>query len=354
MADDELGPGETREPLPHNTGNEAGGGVWRVGNPGSGKSSILKIAKPPRGELPSGSAWRTSNTPTHFTSCRREVMAYDTEFPDFAYGDAGIRAPDLELLNVRDDGDIELWLEDVAGPSGFAFSVARLERFAHELGVAQARWAGRVPPVTELPWLSRGWLRQYLSQGPGANVHVRDEDWDDPVAQVWPTEVRTSLRGLWDWRLTALEQVESLPRTLCHLDCWPANLIEDSNGTSVLLDWAFVGEGAIGEDPANLIIDSVTDGLMDAALLPEIAEAVIAGYIKGLADGGWSGSADEVRRAIAICAAVKYSWLCPLMISNAVRGRTIEPSYNRDSAQETLRRLSGLAGLLGDWAGVLG
>lgn len=354
MDDDEIIPGETREPLPHNTGNEASGGVWRVKSPGSKKGSILKIARPPRGELPTGSAWRTSNTPTHFNYWRREVMAYDTEFVDFAYGDAGIRAPELEFLNIRDDGDVELWLEDVSGPSGFEFSIPRFERFAHELGVAQARWVGRVPPATEVPWLSRGWLRQYLSSGPGANVHIRDEDWDAPVAQVWPTEVRTRLRGLWDWRLTALEQVESLPRTLCHLDCWPANLIEDGYGTSVLLDWAFVGDGAIGEDPANLIIDSVTDGLMDAALLPEIAEAVITGYTKGLADGGHRGSADEVRRAVAICAAVKYSWLCPHVISTAVRGRAHEPSYNQDSPEDTLGRVSGLAELLADWAGVLG
>jgi len=41
----------------------------------------------------------------------------------------------------------------------------------------------------------------------------------------------------------------------------------------VVVERLLTGEGAVGEDPANLIIDSVTDGLMDAALLPEIVDA---------------------------------------------------------------------------------
>ena len=343
---------ETREPLQHNEGNAATGGIWRVSGGGDlGRSRILKVAK--HGRAPAGSAWRTSDEPTHYNYWRREVLAYKTGFADAAYRDAGIRAPRLESLVTREDGSVELWLEDVAGPSAFSFPVARLGRFGHELGVGQARWVGRVPSVDEVPWLSRGWLRQYLAEGPGQNVQIRDEDWDDPVARVWSAETRSALRGLWGKQMTALEQVERLPRTLCHLDCWPANLIEDSAGTSVLLDWAFVGEGAIGEDPANLIIDSVSDGLMDAALLPEIAEAVATGYVEGLADGGWRGSADEVRRAIAACAVTKWSWLGAHAIGTAVRGRTGKPSYNRDSPAETLKRITGLADLLGGWTAVL-
>jgi len=342
---------ETREALQHNEGNAATDGIWRIRDDHS-RSRILKVAK--LGEAPAGSAWHTSETPTHFNYWRREVLAYETGFADTAYRDSGIRAPRLESLVTREDGGIELWLEDVAGPSGFAFSVERLGRFGHELGLGQARWVERVPSVDEVPWLSRGWLRQYLADGPGSNVRIRDEDWDDPVATVWTAETRAALRSLWERGTTALKRAEGLPRTLCHLDCWPANLLEDSTGASVLLDWAFVGEGAIGEDPANLIIDSVSDGLMDAALLPEITEAVTTGYVEGLADGGWRGPADEVRRAIATCGAAKWSWLGAQAIAGVVRGDTRKGSYNQDdSAAESLKRISGLADLLGEWAGAL-
>jgi hypothetical protein len=83
-------------------------------------------------------------------------------------------------------------------------------------------------------------------------------------------------------------------RTLCHLDGWPASLI-DQDGTSVLLDWSFTGDGAVSEDAANLIIDSCADGLMDMVLLPETADSATDGCLRGLRDGGWTGSADTVR-----------------------------------------------------------
>jgi hypothetical protein len=178
-----------------------------------------------------------------------------------------------------------------------------------------------------------------------------DEHWNHPLATVWPADVRQRLRQLWQRRDQVLAAVEAVPRTLCHLDVWPTNLIDDG-GTSVLLDWSFTGEGALGEDAANLIVDSVTDGLMDAALLPEIAAAVTDGYIAGLADGGWAGPPDSVRRAIAVCGAAKYSWFGPAVLSRVLRDGTFgHPQYGRDgNGTQALHRLLGLVELLARWA----
>jgi hypothetical protein len=54
-------------------------------------------------------------------------------------------------------------------------------------------------------------------------------------------------------RQTLMERAEASPRTLCHLDVWPMNLI-------------------------------------DAALLPEINERVTDSYLDGLREGGFTGS----------------------------------------------------------------
>ena len=161
------------------------------------------------------------------------------------------------------------------------------------------------------PWLSRRWLSHYLREGPSQSVKLPEEAWESATAvAVWREPVRAGLRRLWAERARALALAESLESTLCHLDVWPANLI-DASGTSVLLDWSFVGRGAIGEDVANLIVDSCTDGLMDVALLPQITHACIESYIDGLRDGGWTGQADRVRTAIAVCGVAKYSWFGP-------------------------------------------
>ena len=337
------------EPLRHGQGNAAIGGIWRVR--GTSGSSILKLATPPAPRTASA-GWPTSDEPAHWNYWRRETLAYSSQLAATAYRDQ-IAAPALLEANPRADGGVELWLADVSGAGGFEWPVARLARFAYELGAAQARWAGRVP---DTPWLSRRWLAQYLAEGPSRFVRIGDADWDHPAAAAaWPAEVRRQLRRLWADRYRVLRASEAAERTLCHLDVWPANLI-DHAGSSVLLDWAFAGDGAVGEDVANLIVDSCADGLMDASLLPEIAESVTDRYLVGLRDGGWSGSDDAVRSAIAACGAAKYSWLGPARLVSAIGDDLGASSYGQDtSAASRMQRLAGLAALLADWsASVLG
>ncbi|HEY3870230.1 MAG TPA: aminoglycoside phosphotransferase family protein [Actinocrinis sp.] len=338
------------EPLVHNLVNAAVGGIWRVR--GSRGSAVLKIARPPAA-APDGRSswqWQTSDEPTHFNYWRREVLAYETGLAATVYADAGITAPELIAADPRADGGVELWLADVGGPSGFRWPVPRLARFAYELGAAQARWTGRVP---QTEWLSRNWLSQYLTYGPISTVsQVRRADWDHPGVAVWPAEVRYQLLRLWAEWDRALAAAQAAERTLCHLDVWPANLLlDDEGGGSVLLDWAFCGDGAVGEDVANLIIDSCTDGLMDAALLPEVAQSATDGYISGLRDGGWSGDPDAVRRSIAVCGAAKYCWFAPAVLQRAVSGDVGKSSYSKDaSVQELVARLTGLVTLIARWA----
>ncbi|MFF7154866.1 hypothetical protein [Streptomyces sp. NPDC008139] len=162
------------------------------------------------------------------------------------------------------------------------------------------------------------------------------------------------------WRVTG-------PRTLCHLDVWPLNLIaqDDSpahspgapaarptGGRTVLLDWAFVGEGAVGEDIANLIPDCVADGLIPGELLPEISAAVIEGYLAGARDAGAALGEDELRRSVAATGAAKYCWLAPLMLTRlAVGGRVGSAAYDVDhDPRAVLRRRTGLFEHLVSWS----
>lgn len=331
------------EPLQHGLANAATGGIWRVC--GLAGSAILKVARLP----PADSDWAfgTSDEPDHWNYWRREALAYQTGFAGTAYASDGIAAPPMLDVNARTDGGVELWLADVAGTAGWDWPVPRLARFAYELGAAQARWAGRVP---DLPWLSRRWLAQYLTDGPPRLAQVADEDWDHPSLAVWPADVRRRLRRLQYDHARQAAIAAAAERTLCHLDVWPANLIDD-DGTSVLLDWSFTGDGAVGEDVSNLIIDSCTDGLMDVALLPEIAETATDGYLGGLRDGGWTGSADAVRTTIAACGAAKYSWFAPAVAGRAARDNIGRSSYGQDaSAAAAASRVTPLVTLIADWA----
>ncbi|WP_157239096.1 hypothetical protein [Catenuloplanes japonicus] len=332
------------EPLTHNAGNAATGGIWRVH--GTRRTAIRKIARPPSA-TPTGSPnWQTSDVPDHWNYWRREALAYTTGFAAAAYDGTGIEPPELLEFVDRPDGAVELWLAEATGAHGPSWSPARFRLFARQLGAGQARWTDRVPAE---PWLSRRWLRHYLAHGPSNIVWMRtDEDWTHPLAAHWPA---AELRALWEHRDTVLRAAESAPRTLAHLDVWPTNVIADGDRT-VLIDWAFVGDGALGEDISNLVIDSVTDGLIDAALLPEIEDAATTGYLEGLRDGGWHGDPDVVRHAIAACGAAKYSWFGPAVLGRMIRGQRGGNAYGAplDDDVAELERLRGLVTMITRWA----
>jgi hypothetical protein len=326
------GPVTRLEPLPHNEGNAATGGIWRVHEVGG--TSVLKVALPP-GKIGSP-YWQTADDPHHWNYWKREVLAHTTGFAQTVYARGGIEPPQTLAVRERDDGAIELWLRDEPGTPGMECTVERLGDFAEQLGAAQARWVGQ-PPSHE--WLSRGWLRQYLEHGPSRLV--QDTPWNDPRAAIWPQAVRDRLRALWTDRHRLLARAEAVPRTLCHLDVWPANLIA-RDPTTVLLDWSFVGEGGVGEDAANLIIDSVADGMMDMARLPELVETITARYAHGLGDSD---------HAIQLFAIVKYCWFGPARLGRFVQSGSIGNSqYGRDdSGEAAMERLLPLVTLLADW-----
>jgi hypothetical protein len=340
-----LGTVQTSEPLTHNTGNAATGGIWRV--PGSAGTAVRKVFRPPADPPLGAPAWQTSDEPTHWNYWRREYLAYTSGFAATAYEGTGIVTPALLDAGQLADGSVELWLAEATGVPGRSWTPARLAAFAHQLGRAQARWVDQVP---DQQWLSRRWLAQYLAdRWPWISDPV---PWDHPASRVWPDLVRRRMRPLWERRAELVAIAQAAPRTLCHLDVWPMNLIADGPRT-VLLDWAFVGDGALGEDIANLIVDSVADGFIDGALLPAIAEQTSEAYLDGLHDGGWRGPPDAVRRAIAACGAAKYAWMAPAMLSRAARGdeRGGHNQYDPDSTAAQVRARRGvLLELLVNWA----
>jgi hypothetical protein len=334
----DAGPALRLEELTHNTGNQATGGIWRVHGPAG--RAVLKIAN---AGADADAPWAAGERSDHWNFWRREPLAYQSGLAHSAFGDAGLGAPRLLAVVEPSPCVLTLWLEDVDGLPGTGWPVDRLADVAERLGRAQAAWADRGLPY---PWLSRRWLRQYVASKP-----IREAvAWDDPrAASAWTAELRAGLRLLWDRRETLVDLAEALPRTLCHLDVWPMTLIARAGPEEgiALVDWAFVGEGAVGEDVANLIADSVADGLIDPGLLPDINRACTAGYLAGLRAGGWRGSDTEIRHAIAVTGAAKYCWLAPLMLQRlADRGQR---SYDRRDPEAILRGRAGMLTLVADW-----
>lgn len=236
----------SEQTLTHNTSNAVTAGIWRV-RAGS-LSAILKVLSPPGGRATS-EEWNSSEDPSHWNYWEREALAYENGLTS-VYSGAGISGPRLLALNRRLNGEISLWLEDAQSEDGSVpgprWSIEDYRRFAYSLGHAQGRIAV-TGVVNRHPWLTRSFLRDYvLSKRVDRSILYSDEAWQRPlVKDNFPDGLRRGLVRLHEEREWFFSLMERLPPTLCHLDVWPKNLFAAKDGTFSLVDWSFVGEGAL-------------------------------------------------------------------------------------------------------------
>ena len=270
--------GEAVETQPLGRGVPAAtAGVWLVR--ARDAAAVLKVVRlNPEGHP----RWPAAAEPEHPYYWRREVCAYESGLLDRLPG--GVRAPRCRGRFERADGSVALWLEVLPEP---IWTIDGYGRAARAMGRMQGAFAA-APPAER--WLSRRWLRAYL-------------------------DLRVELRGPPSTeREHTLRTLEAGPQTFCHLDFYPANLFGDGDET-ILVDWAYCGIGALGEDPGNFGPDALLDGFVAPEQADELERAVWDGYRAGLAEAGWSGDERAVRFAFCATPWLKYEWVPPAIAS---------------------------------------
>jgi hypothetical protein len=260
-------------------------GVWLV-HAGSDAAFLKLVHHDPDGSR----RWPADANPSHPYYWRREACVYESELLERLPG--GVRGPKRRGLFERRDGSVALWLEALPEP---ASSVEWYGRAARSLGRMQGAATTALP--TER-WLSRRWLRAYL-------------------------DLRLELTGpRSEGRETMLAAVEAGPATFCHLDFYPGNLFGDGDA-AILVDWAYCGIGALGEDPGNFVPDAILDGFAAIEEADDLELAVWNGYRAGLADAGWVGDERAVRFAFAATPWLKFEWLNPALASGTLDEATV-------------------------------
>lgn len=293
-------------PLDHNPANGVTAALWRDSQ---GVHKHLTRGKP------APEHWAASEDPRHWNYWRREALVHASVLP----ARLGLGAPHVLAIDTRDEA-VELTFEDVDGRHGAQLTIEDLAQAAEDLGRAQGGPGLKAGPdfIGDEPWLSRGFLAGYSGTRPTDHALLHDDAaWEQPlVARHFDPELREGLATLHERRDELLTIMAALPRTICHLDVWPANLIRRPGGQVVFLDWAFAGDGALGEDPGNLVPDSIFDLHVPHEHVDQLATACERAYVAGLRAAGWDG--DERLVALGMRAsAVKYDWLAPWMLERA-------------------------------------
>lgn len=256
-------------------------------------SVIVKAFGPPAG--PAG-GWSDG---------RREASAYLSGL--LPAGACGIAAPRCYGATSREDGSLWLWLEDLQDD---VWTPETFMSAAYTLG----RWnAGPGVPRDELTsqWCSVNWLRD-LVQSNSAGVESLASAARNPLLRrVYPEPNVRRLLALWENRDRLLVVLESLPQSFAHLDAFRRNLMvrRDADGleTFTAVDWAFCGWAAAGEELAGLVYASLAFLELPRDRIQELEAGLLARYVQGLRDGGWSGGEETVRFALHAAGSLRYT-----------------------------------------------
>ena len=184
----------TRKPageLIHNPRNAVTGAIERIHQ---GESSVVRKVLNGRNTKHTASEWQASSEPAHWNYWRREALVYNSEIHQWLAG-SGVRLPRLLGSDNTDEQTIELTLEDIQGRSGFDLSMADCSTIAGAWGRAQGQ-LGRATNLSELAWLSRGFLPAYAASKP-VNYALLDSDeaWSQPlIAANWPPIAKVCLK----------------------------------------------------------------------------------------------------------------------------------------------------------------
>ena len=240
----------------------------------------------------------------------REVLAYGSGL--LAALPGGLATPRCLAVEAQPDGTTPLWLEAVADAHPGPWSLGRYALVAHHLGRFNGAYLAGIP-LPEQPWLSRGWLRDFVEpSGPAVADLERLADPGDPalLQQLYPPAVVIEFKRLWTERERFLTALDRLPRTFCHQDAFRRNLLIRAGPDGeelVALDWAYAGHGAVGEDLEQLVVASLFFFETVGIAPRELDAACFAGYVAGLREAGWVGDERVVRLGFTAAAALRHT-----------------------------------------------
>jgi hypothetical protein len=258
-------------------------------------SLILKIIRSPDDQGDPGSLryWK------------REALVYQSGLLDKLPG--MICAPRCYAVVERSGLEMWMWTEEVVDEIKGNMSLEQYGIAARHVGQFNGAWFDKQALLSQ-PWLGKGRLRDWTgSNAPEIPPEVRAHPL---VMRYLSNDMYQWMQQVWSKHEAWIDRIEHQPQTLSHGDVFRRNLFtrrdQQGNPQTVLIDWAFAGSAAAGEEIAPLVAGSLN--FLDVNAQPAALDQIVfEGYIEGLHDAGWRGDPREVRFTYAASSILKYT-----------------------------------------------
>jgi hypothetical protein len=144
-------------------------------------------------------------------------------------------------------------------------------------------------PIPSESWLPQNWLRVWTARAEPM-IRLLPEVADHPlIGRIYPPTAVQEMLQLWSEREVVHDALDWLPQTFCHQDSFPSNVFLRRSAQleqSVAIDWAFCGQGPVGQDLAPLVAASLPGG----RTRPRPPGSTVSTGLPGRSAGGrWSG-----------------------------------------------------------------
>jgi hypothetical protein len=252
-------------------------------------SLILKIIRSPDGQ----------DDPSSLSYWKREALAYQSGLLDHLPG--RIYAPHCFAVVEQAGLEMWLWMEEIIDETRGSWSLDHYGHVARQLGQFNAAGLGKQAEFA-YPWLTKGILREWVGDTapefpPQILAHPL-------VSRVWPNDIYEWMLHVWSKHEAWIDNIERQPQTFAHLDAFRRNMFsrrdQQNRSQTILIDWAFAGSAAVGEEIAPLVAASLNFLEFDIGQAKSLDQVVVEGYLAGLREEGWRGDPRAVRSTYAV------------------------------------------------------
>jgi Phosphotransferase enzyme family len=240
-----------------------------------------------------------------------------------------LRAPRLYEVEDLPDDRARIWIEDVVSDP----IVWDTETYA-AAAFAFGRLAGRYPAAA-IPWTftPMTWdLHRYLETrvGPAViPVLADDATWSHPLIRAEVDEhLRADLWSLWERGHELASLADGQPRTLCHGDACPQNLLMDASpGRFVAIDWGLAGTAVVGMDLVQLVAGRVDSGELTAEKVEDLMGITLDPFLSGLALEGMEVRRSDLDLAVDVSLVVRCAFTA--LPVERLAGLAMQPNADR-------------------------